>query len=65
RGWYRVDTVAAKQWISAEKCARKIIRAIKRSKKEVYIGGTELLMVFIKKYFPRFFYLISSKIKPT
>lgn len=51
--------------ISAEKCARKIVRAIKKKKKEVYVGGTELLMVFIKKYFPCLFYLISSKIKPT
>lgn len=50
--------------ISPEKCARKIIRAIRRNKKEVYIGGRELMMVWIKKYFPRFFYLISSKVKP-
>lgn len=51
--------------ITTEKCARKIIRAIKKNKKEVYVGGTELFMVCIRKYFPRFFYLISSKIKPT
>ncbi len=50
--------------ITAKKCAGKIIRAIKSNKREVYVGGTELFMVCIKKYFPRLFYLISSKIKP-
>lgn len=51
--------------ISPEKCARKIVRAIKKNRKEVYVGGTELLMVSIKKYLPGFFYLLSSKVKPT
>ena len=50
--------------ISAEKCARKIVKAIRRNKKEVYVGGSELLMVYIKKYFPGLFYLLSSKVKP-
>jgi dehydrogenase/reductase SDR family protein 7B len=50
--------------IPAEKCAGKIVRAIRRNRKEVYVGGSELLMVWIKKYFPWFFYLISSKVKP-
>jgi dehydrogenase/reductase SDR family protein 7B len=50
--------------ISPEKCARKIIRAIARKRKEIYAGSAELLMVFIKRYFPRIFYLLSSKIKP-
>ncbi len=49
--------------IPPEKCARKIIRAIAGKRKEVYAGSTELLMVFIKRYFPRIFYLLSSKIK--
>jgi len=50
--------------IPAEKCAVKIVRAIRRNRKEVYVGGSELLMVWIKKYFPWFFYLLSSKVKP-
>jgi len=48
-----------------EKCARKIVNAISRKKKEVYVGGNEILMVYLKKYFPNIFYLISSKINPT
>jgi dehydrogenase/reductase SDR family protein 7B len=48
-----------------KKCARKIIKAIYKNKREVYIGGSEILMVSLRKYFPRLFYLISSKISPT
>ncbi len=51
--------------ISAEKCARKIVRAINKNRKEVYIGGSELIMPYLKKYFPGLFYLLLSKIKPT
>jgi dehydrogenase/reductase SDR family protein 7B len=31
-------------------CARKMIRAMKRNRKDVLIGGTELIMVWIHKY---------------
>lgn len=33
-----------------EKCARKMIRAMKRNRKDVLIGGSELLMVWVHKY---------------
>jgi dehydrogenase/reductase SDR family protein 7B len=51
--------------ITAEKCARKIVRAIKKNRKEVYIGGSELIMPYLKKYFPGLFYLLLSRVKPT
>ncbi len=51
--------------ISAEKCAKKYLRAIKRDKKEVLIGSKELLMVYIHKYFPKLFYNLARKIDPT
>lgn len=35
-----------------ELCADKIIRAIEREKSEVYIGGKEVLGVYIKRYAP-------------
>lgn len=50
--------------ISAEKCAKKYIRAIQKDKKEVLIGGKELIMVYIKKYLPKLFYKLARKIKP-
>ena len=51
--------------ISAEKCAKKIIRAIQKNKAVAYIGGKELLMVHLKRFFPRIFFRIVSKIDPT
>lgn len=51
--------------ISAEKCARKYVRAIRKDKKEILIGSTELLMVYIHKFFPGLFYKLARKIKPT
>ena len=38
--------------ISAEKAARTIVRAIDRGRREVLVGGKELLMVYIKRFFP-------------
>lgn len=33
-------------------CARKIISAVKAEKREVYIGGKEVLAVYLKRFFP-------------
>lgn len=51
--------------ITAESCSRQIIAAMKKDKVEVLIGKKELLMVHIKRLFPRIFYKIVTKIKPT
>ena len=51
--------------IPVDKAAKQIVRAIVKNKREVLIGGKELLMVYIKKYLPWLFYKIVSKIKPT
>lgn len=51
--------------ISAEKCARQYVNAIRKDKKEVLIGASELLMVYIHKFFPKLFYKLARKIKPT
>ncbi|MGM0406721.1 MAG: short-chain dehydrogenase, partial [Bacteroidota bacterium] len=50
--------------ISAEKCAKQYLKAIRKDKKEVLIGSTELLMVYIHKFFPKIFYKLARKIKP-
>ncbi|OQX78504.1 MAG: short chain dehydrogenase [Bacteroidetes bacterium 4484_276] len=49
------------QGISVESCSMQIINAIKKDKKEVLIGGKELFMVLIRKYFPSLFYYIINK----
>ena len=44
-------------------CARKIVRAIEEQKEEVYMGGREVLGVYIKRFFPKIFSNIIRKAK--
>lgn len=39
--------------LSAEKCAKKIIEAVERNKEEIYIGGKEVLGIYLKRFFPK------------
>lgn len=39
----------------ADRCARKIINAIRKQKEEVYIGGKEVIMIYVKRFFPGLF----------
>jgi len=38
--------------MSAEECARQMISALRKGKREVYIGGKETLGIYIKRFFP-------------
>jgi len=48
--------------ISPEKCARKMIRAMKRNRKDVLIGAGELLMVWVHKYCKWLYYKVVDRI---
>lgn len=50
--------------LSAERAARKIVRAVSKGRREVLVGKKELLMVYIKRYFPALCARLSRKIKP-
>lgn len=50
--------------ITAEKAARKIIRAIRKGRREVLVGGKELLMVYVKRFFPGLCARMARRIKP-
>ncbi|NTW24443.1 MAG: SDR family NAD(P)-dependent oxidoreductase [Lentimicrobium sp.] len=50
--------------ISAEKAARQIVRGLQREKKEIPVGGSELLMVQIRRFFPALYYKLATRIKP-
>ena len=50
--------------ITAETCARKIIAAVRKNKKEVYIGKKDLLMIYFKRYIPWLYYRLVSKVQP-
>ena len=51
--------------ISSEECALKIIKAIKKNKKEVNIGKADILLVYIHRYAPWLYRIIASRIKST
>ena len=50
--------------MSAEECARQIISGILSNKEEIYIGGKEILMVKIKRFFPKLFGRLIRKQSP-
>jgi short-subunit dehydrogenase len=50
--------------MSPEKAAQIITRAIATGKREVLVGRKELLMVYIKRFFPALCSSLARKIKP-
>jgi dehydrogenase/reductase SDR family member 7B len=48
----------------ADKAARKIVRKLEREKKEILVGGKELMMVHIRRFLPSLYYRLSAKVKP-
>ena len=44
-------------------CARKIVKAVKKERKDILVGRKELLMVYIRRFLPALFYKLSTKIK--
>jgi len=49
--------------ITAEKASKKIVRAFEKRKPEVLVGKYELIMVYIKRFFPNLCRIIIRKIK--
>ena len=47
--------------MSAEECARQLLNAVKKNKKEVLIGNKEIKAVTIKRLFPKLFWKIIRK----
>jgi dehydrogenase/reductase SDR family member 7B len=51
--------------ISPEKAARIIVRGITRNKREILVGGAELIMLYIRRLWPWLFFRIGDSIKST
>jgi short-subunit dehydrogenase len=51
--------------VSPQHAAEKILKGIQRNKREILIGKSELIMLYIRKYFPWLFFRIAGKIKST
>jgi short-subunit dehydrogenase len=49
--------------ITPEKAAKIICRGLRKEKKEILVGGRELIMVHIRRFLPRLYYYLSSRIK--
>jgi dehydrogenase/reductase SDR family member 7B len=49
--------------ITPEKAAKIICRGLKKNKKEILVGGKELIMVHIRRFLPKLYYYLSSRIK--
>lgn len=50
--------------ITAEKAAKMIVRGLRKEKKEIWVGGSEMLMVSIRRFLPRLYYYLATRIKP-
>jgi len=50
--------------ISPRRAALKIIKGIRHNKREILVGSTELIMLYIRRYFPSIFFNFAGKIKP-
>lgn len=51
--------------ISPDKAAKIIIRGIERDKREILVGKGELMLLYIRRYFPWLFFRIADKVKST
>ena len=50
--------------MSPAECALQIINAIKKGKEEIYVGGKELMIIPIKRFFPALFRKIIRRQNP-
>lgn len=50
--------------ISAEKAAKIIYKGLKKNKKEIWVGGSEMMMLHIRRFIPRLYYYLATRIKP-
>jgi short-subunit dehydrogenase len=50
--------------MSADECAKLIIKGIRNNKEEIFIGGKEILMINIRRFFPKLFSKLLRKQSP-
>lgn len=54
---------ATEKGMSPERLAQRMLRAVATGKEEIYIGGKEVLGVYLKRFFPGYFSKIIKKAK--
>lgn len=50
--------------MKTDKAANVIFKGLKKEKKEILVGGKELLMVHIRRFLPSLYYKLAQKIQP-
>lgn len=50
--------------ISADECARRIVKAVRKNKKEIYVCRMDVLMVYFRRYIPALYYKLVDKVQP-
>ncbi len=50
--------------ITAGKAAKLIFSGLKQEKKEIWVGGNEMLMLHIRRFLPTLYYYMATRIKP-
>ena len=56
---------AQDQGMPASLCAEKILKAVRKDQHEVYLGGKEILAIYLKRFFPKILHKILLKSKVT
>ncbi len=51
--------------IDPDDCARQILSAASKNRREAFVGGKELIMPRLKQYFPAIFYKLVTRIDPS
>lgn len=49
---------------SATETAKIIVRKLEREKKEILVGGSEIIMVYIRRFWPWLFYRMAARVEP-
>lgn len=55
---------AQEKGIAADLCAEKILKGVRKKKVEILIGREELILVYMKRWFPSLYYKFVLKVKP-
>ena len=49
---------------TVESTVKIIVNKLEKDKKEILVGGKEIIMVYVRRFFPNLYYYLSKKIKP-
>ena len=49
---------------TTESTVKIIVNKLEKDKKEILVGGKEIIMVYVRRFFPGLYYYLSNKIKP-